>query len=451
LNYLEGQIIGKGVSLRSEPINRDGKVDLEAKRIIETAWRDWGKPENCEVTGRYSYADIQKLMLRSRKRDGEGLIRIVFDSRWKYGFKLQILETDVLDYELNTQLRAGNRIRMGVELDSRDKPVAYWVFSQNPNAQQLRPGFRHERIPAKKFIHNYKTTRMGQVRGICEFASVMPDLKMLDAYDEAELVAARAAACVMYEISPPPGVEFGGDLPDSANGSIMFNAQPGQVHNGKYGSLKPVSIQHPTTAFKDMRNGILRKVSAGFDVAFDSLTNDITEANFSNSRLGKLAERDGFINDQELQITQVDEPIFDIFLNRGLSQGFLDPLPANQFEKFEKHEFVARRWPFADPSKDLDALIKRRKQGWISDEFAISQTEGGQVEDVYAQIKSNTDMAEALGLQFGEKQLNETFTDQSPEDNSEETQAMLEEGREYDIAGQTFVYKDGSLQPINEA
>jgi len=466
LDYLETQVIGKGQRLRAEPRNTDGKIDQEAKRIIEEAWADFCKPENCEVTGRYSFQDLERLTLRSRKRDGEFLVRIDINSRYKYGFKLQILETDLLDYLLDRQApNSGNRIRMGVELDSLDRPVAYWMFSSNPNAIQLRQGTRlkHERIPAAKILHGFKPTRIGQVRGITEFASCMQDLKALDAYDEAEIAASRVAACMMFQIVPPPGTEFAGDLPEQ-NGNQMFSAEPAMVHNASNGKIEPISIQHPTTQMKEMRNGLLRKISAGFNIAFDSLTNDITEANFSNSRLGKLAERDNFRIDQSIQINTFNNPVFEIFLNRALTgaQQVLSPLKPANFIKYSKKCWVPRSYPWVDPVKDVQANILMREQGGVSDEYVIEIGPEEDIESVYGAIAANGELAEDMGLSFGQKQVQETFQADSeveepieeniieevPTEEPEEEERGFQEGLIYDINGIDFVFQEGNLKAV---
>lgn len=450
LDYLETQVIGTGQRFRAEPRNSDGKIDQEAKKIIEEAWNDFCKPQNCEVTGRYSFQDLERLTLRSRKRDGEFLVRIDINSRYKYGFKLQILESDLLDFELNTSNKGNrNRIRMGVELDSLDRAVAYWVYSQNPNSVQMRPGrHKHERIPANKILHGYKTTRMGQIRGITEFAPSMRDLKMLDGYDEAEVTAARLGACTMWQIMPPPGTEFSGDLPDQG-GNVMFSAEPAMVHNASQGKIEPIEIKHPTTQMKEMRNGILRKIATGFGIAFDSLTGDITEANFSNSRLGKLSERDGFKIDQDLQRSQFNNPVFEIFLNRALVGGKLAPLKAASYEKYSKQVFTPRSYPFVDPQKEVASLVIQREQGWISDEYAIGVGPEEDINSVYGALKANADLAESMDLSFGENQIKETFTDQGDEPEQEEIEQESVKDEPEEEPEEERGFQEGLIYPIN--
>jgi|TARA_Y100000296_G_scaffold81659_1_gene109292 lambda family phage portal protein len=466
LNTLETQIIGKGQRLRAEPRNPDGKVDQDAKKIIEAAWKDFCLPQNCEVTGRYSFQDLERMTLRSRKRDGEFIVRIDINSRYKYGFKLQILETDVLDLELNrTSPNNGNRIRMGVELDSLDRAVAYWVFSSNPNSVQMRNNTRHkhERIPANKILHGFKATRIGQVRGITEWASAMQSIKGLQAYQEAEIAAARVAACNSFQLMPPPGTEFTGDLPDQ-NNVPMFSAEPASLWNAANGKIETIKVEHPTTQQKEMRNSMLREISTAFGLAFDSFSNDITEANFSNARLGKLAERDGFMIDQSLQRSQFNDPVFEIFLNKSITKGILAPLRPAKFVKYSSRTWIPRSYAFVDPKKDLDALILQRDKGWISDEYAIEIGPEEDINSVYGAIQANAMLAEKHDLEFGSKQKEESFqevgdNEEVPAPEPEETETEEEpeeergfqEGLIYPINGINFVYKDGNLQSVNDS
>lgn len=469
LNYLETQVIGKGIKLSSEPMNNDGKVDKDAKKIIQKAWLDWGKPENCEVTGKYSWNDIERLSLRSRKRDGEFLLRVVIDARYKYGFKLQLLETDTLDFELNipSLKRNGHKIVMGVEMDSLDKPVAYWLRSTAKNAISLipeQPGRKHQRHAADKILHGFKTTRLGQVRGICEFASVITDFHMLDGYFEAEVISARIAACIMYQVVPTPGVDFEG-TEDRDGLPPQFTAQPGELWNGQDGKIEPIEVKHPVTGQDAFINQQLYKISTGMGIGFDSMTNNYSNSNYSSSRLGKLTERDGFKIDQQLQVSMLSHPVFDIFLNRAFTARQMNNLSPLNYDKFKQVVFVPRSWPFVDPVKDIQAMQMLRKSGWISDEYGITQGPQEDIDSVYAQLNNNAQLAKSLGLSLGEDQIKDTFTDQDEEEAAEaannqtveiieeveepeEDERGFKEGLIYPINGLEFIWKDEKLQEV---
>ena len=125
LRSLENNVLGeKGISLQVRSKEASGKMDEGANSRIEAGWKRWAKLGKCDVTGRHSFCDIQRLILRSIARDGEVLIRMM---REPSGLKLQILEADLLDESYFQKLSNGNEVRFGVEFDQFRKPVAYYL------------------------------------------------------------------------------------------------------------------------------------------------------------------------------------------------------------------------------------------------------------------------------------------------------------------------------------
>ena len=131
LRLVKTNVIGaQGIRLQSRVIDPSGKADPLASKAIETGWQDWGKKGNTDVTGKLSWKMIQRLYIETMARDGEVLIRKV--RGWKgnkYRFALQFLDPELLDVNHNHDLRNGNVIRMGVELDEWRKPVAYYLLT----------------------------------------------------------------------------------------------------------------------------------------------------------------------------------------------------------------------------------------------------------------------------------------------------------------------------------
>ena len=79
----------------------------------------------------------------------------------------------------------------GVELDSNYKPIYYWVKEGTVLCYEAG---RTDKIPAKDIIHIFKMefSPQSQSRGIPPLNAVLNDIKQLDDYRIAELMAAKS-------------------------------------------------------------------------------------------------------------------------------------------------------------------------------------------------------------------------------------------------------------------
>ena len=197
LRKLEINTVGaKGIILQSKVyFKTTNDLDIKSNSIIEDEWRRWAR-QYVSVCETLSLRDFLKIILRTIARDGEVLICKIRGYDNPYRYALQILEADFLDEDLNQDLPNGNRIIMGVEKNRYGKPVAYHLFEKHPGERSYA-GNRHIRIPAEEILHLFIKERPTQSRGVPWVASAMIKLRMLGAYEEAEVVAARVAASKM--------------------------------------------------------------------------------------------------------------------------------------------------------------------------------------------------------------------------------------------------------------
>ena len=104
LQIFRTNVVGeKGLHFQSKARNlpRQGELvgDLDAvgNDIIETQFKKWGRAGNCEVTGKFSWIDVQNMVIEGLVRDGEVLIRHIRNADNPFGYSLQLLEPDFLD------------------------------------------------------------------------------------------------------------------------------------------------------------------------------------------------------------------------------------------------------------------------------------------------------------------------------------------------------------------
>lgn len=394
LRSLENNVLGeKGISLQVRSKEPSGKLDEIANTRIETAWKQWGKVGNCEVSGKHSWRDVQALVLRCIARDGEVIIRKIANPS---GLQLQVLEADLLDDSYNARAGNGNEIRFGVEFDQFRRPVAYHMLGNHPGDTQFNADFRRRvRIPADEIIHPFKTERPGQTRGIPWLVSSMNRLRMLDGYAEAELVAARTSAAKMGFFTKQTPDGWTGEIDE--DGNLPVDASPGTIEELPIGvDFKSWDSNHPNSGYGDFVKSCLRGVATSLGISYNALSNDLEGVNYSSIRAGLIEEREVWKAVQRLLIEHVLEPIFESWLEIELLSGRLG-LPFDKFWKFNVPDFRGRRWAWVDPKKDMEAAILAMDHR-IKPLRDIISDDGGDIYEVMEKIRADEELARELGL-----------------------------------------------------
>lgn len=386
----------RGVTLQVKARNDNGAMDNLGNDQIEISWKRWGRMGQCSVDGKISWVDAQRLFIENLVRDGEVLVRLVKYPN-DFGFALEFIESDLLDEEYNVTLPNGHRIRMGVELDSFNRPIAYHLFTAHPGDNStMWMGKSYNRIPADKMIHAFLPERAMQTRGAPWMSPVIADLKMLNGYREAELVAARVGASKMGFFTSPAGDGFTPD--DTENKVPIMEAEPGTFHQLPDGvQFQQFDPTHPTTAFADFEKAILRGIASGLGVSYTSLANDLEGVSYSSIRQGALEDRDQWKIIQDFLIQHFVEPVYRAFL-LSIMQNAVINIPASRFDKFaEATVFRARGFQWVDPLKEMNASVVGLQNGLLSMQDIANQ-QGRDVEEIFDQIQAEKEMAARYGL-----------------------------------------------------
>jgi lambda family phage portal protein len=403
LNLIKTNVVGeKGFNAQVRARNPDMGLDAAGNKIIEDAFLSWGRLGNADVTGRLSWLDCQRVAAETLARDGEVFIKLIRNNQYQNSFTLQFIEADLVDDQENGRNEAnGNEIRMGVELDSFHRPVAYHVLTSHPNDSFLRtPQARnHVRVPASEMIHIFMPVRTHQTRGEPFMAPAITGLKMLDGFAEASLVAARAAASKFAVLTSPSGEDFVGD-DESDDDMPVVDFEPASIFQLPQGQdLKLIDPNHPTTTFDEFQKAILRGIASGLNVSYTSLSNDLTGVSYSSIRQGTIEERDHFKMLQSFMIQHFCEPVFRAWLETTMTVGDV-PIPIDKFDKFSNGVvFRGRGFAWVDPQREINANITAVSNGIVS-LSDIAANYGRDVEDVFAQIQSDKEMAERYGLKL---------------------------------------------------
>ncbi len=367
--------------------------DSQANDLIETAWEAWGRAAT--VVGD-TWGEACKLAARTVARDGELLVQLVRGETAgnAAGFALRLLEADYLDHTLCRQATATQpQIVSGVEVDGFGRPLAYHLYQRHPGDYSGGAyTTARVRVPASEILHIFRRERPGQVRGVPWGHAAMLRLQLLKGYEEAELVAARVAACKMVYYLTPDG-QFDSDAATRPKQDM----EPGTSEILPPGwDLKTNDPTHPTSQFEAFSKSLKRGISAGLSVAYNTFASDLEGVNFSSIRAGVLEERDEWRDRQRLLIEQFAIPVYAAWLEMALATQFV-PLPLAKFDKFNAPQFRGRSWPWVDPEKDMSAAEAAVRNGWASDSD-VAADQGRDLEDVYRQQRADAALRETYGL-----------------------------------------------------
>lgn len=401
LNLLAANVVGdKGVVYQSKVRNNSGELNRAMNDKIEAAWQEWGQVGNCTVDGKLSFRGVQDLAMRTIAQDGETFIRMVPGFANKYGLALQIIDADQVDVSFDRLVDRGqNEIRMGVEVDTWGRPVAYWV---NPKPlTELGGSMNRERIDARFMFHLYDPARVNQTRGITWFHPVMAQLKMLAGYIEAELVAARTGAAKMGWLRYTDPSAYVQPNPDAEKQAPAYTleANPGMIETLPPGmEFVAWNPDHPANAFQQFVITLLRQVATGLGVSYNALASDLVGVNYSSMRSGLLIERDLWRRLQSFLIESFLTRLFSNWMDMALLSGAL-VLDSRDPARFLEGMWQPRGWQWVDPLKDIQAAGMALDLG-LTSRTEVLADQGQDVETIFDQLSEEQKLAKEKDIEL---------------------------------------------------
>lgn len=431
LSLWENNIIGDtALKLESKVKSANGDRDDHACSAVEAAWEEYGRQEHCTVTRSMSRRELLYTTVRAWKRDSGALFRRRRGFDNAFGYALEPLEIDRLDFNYNvptgTDTSQGNLVKFGVEYDSFRAPVAYHLLVRHPGdpfayfqtIQRIR-----ERVPSDEIILVGTRNRFEQTLGMPKVTSIMPRLNLLDKYEQAEAVAAFIASCKSGFLEKTnPDANYGSGATDDGS-KLTMEIQPGMVEElPAYVSYKPNDPQHPTDAFSDFIKTELRGVASGAGVPYNDLANDLENVNFSSIRSGTLEARMNYTKDQNLLSEQLMTPWFEDWLFFALLAGKVKGYGVLDYDRLKEHCWQGQRWPWVDPLKDVQANIEAINANLTSPQRVIS--EGGQdLDEVYQALAKSQELLQKYGLE-DKQETEKAKADTANGDDNEENRAI---------------------------
>jgi lambda family phage portal protein len=397
---MERNVVGSGFVLQSKVLKGDDEDEALNTRI-EQCWKKWCRPENCEITGRFSLSELACLCLRRRFVDGGFLILKVIEGGQ---FKLQLLEVDDLDPSV--QMNGKHRVVGGIEIDEYRRPVAYFIKIYDVWGYSVES----KRVPADRIIYIPNLTRPSQIREISPTAPSLGRIddvnELIDAAVEKERVLAHLSVVVEKTGGTLTGISGIGRGYDGDSGTAPGEKDPPQeiLDQGSVTYLQPgekVSTVAPagtSSTVDPMIKTTQRLAGGGIGLSYEAVSRDMSQVNYSSARQGLLEDQKTYRPLQKYLIEHLLDVIFPEWMDWAVLTGqLMIPDYFRDSEKFQRHVWIASGWDWVDPVKEANAnkTALQTNQKTLQE---ICAEKGKDWRDVVRQRSAEEKMLQSLNL-----------------------------------------------------
>lgn len=400
-----------GVQLQMKLVDRDGNPERFLNTAIERLWRAWCEdPALCDQTGKWSFLEQQHQALESSFVDGEILARKIRGRvAGPHGFRLQLLDPELLPVDYEKELAGDRIIRFGVEFDAWDRPLAWHLVKPSTHRKSWMGGYwsrDFERFGPDEILHAFMARSVGQRRGIPWSATSLFGYHMLGELDDAVLVASRAGATKTGFIKVAPGQQYQGqglENPDDPNSARIIDLEPMVVEQLLEGQeFQSFDPNFPDAAYGPAAKQHLRRIARGEGVSYSTLAGDLEGVNYSSGRIGMLEERELWKRIQAWFRPAFVGPVFADWLAHALLAGAVEVNGravsfARYSELLAAATWQCRGFQWVDPKNETDAALREIAAGLRAPSDSI-RARGDDPDSVWEQYAHDLAQMRSLGI-----------------------------------------------------
>jgi len=403
-----------GVGLRPNPA-----PDAEFLGLSPQEAAAWGKDVkrefslwasrkgSCDAAGMNDFYELQQLLFMSWLCSGDAFALVCQEDpgmHGPYGLRLAALEADLVATPPSggaglwspvqgKNLKNGNRIFDGVEVDAAGKVAAYHVRdtypfepSERQTAWRRIPAFG-ERTGLPKVLHLMNAERPGQYRGVSYLAQAIIPLLQLNRYTEAELSAALTNSYLTgyVQTNAPEGTNpLGIASPDEAE-EIPKDPSEYEIGPGQMAMLKPgenivfADPKHPSSGFAAFFDAVCAQVGAALEVPKEVLIKQFN-ASYSASRGALLEAWKSFRMYRTWFVNDFCRPTYEIWMHEAVARGrisapgfFADPAIR---EAWLSCQWIGPSQGMLEPVKEITAEALACQHGFSTREASALRLNG---------------------------------------------------------------------------
>ncbi len=422
LRVLVNNVVGpNGIGIEPQPRYKDGTIHAPYAKALRDAYREWAQTP--EVTHRHHWSKVQRLVAKTWLRDGECFTQrllgpvALLDHGTRVPYSLELIEGDMVPMDYHD---SGKGVQQGIERNVWGKPTAYWAFKDFPGSGDswTKRSYEMKRIDAGRMHHIASIDRIGQMRGVSEFASVITRLEDIKDYEESERIAAKVAASLTAYVkkgSPDDYQSTDGGSPREINfapGMIIDNLGIGE-------EIGLIDSNRPNPNLITFRQGQLRAVAAGIGGSYSSVARDYS-GTYSSQRQELVEQWIHYAVLADEFVGQFVQPCWKDFVMTAHLSGVV-PMPRDvDPDSADDALFVGQSMPWIDPLKEALAWHSLVQDGFAS-EVEVMRKRGANPRDVLEQIAAHRNECSEKGLVFGSDFANQgkAPAETPPEDKAE--------------------------------
>ena len=391
LDVLVNNTVGaQGIGVEFQPRTLTGEIHTDYAKALSSAWRDWQRRP--EVRWQHSYARCQRLLARTLYRDGEAFAQRVtgrvpgLDHGTAVPYSLELFEADMVPMDYTDESRG---IKQGIQRNTWGRPTGYWLFKGHPSETiSLRPDLKV--IPAARMLHLAHLQRIGQLRGVTRYASVIGRIEDIKDYEESERIAAKVAAMLTGYVKrqAPDGGGYEGPLKDDNGNDIhrQIALSPGTIIDtlavGEEIGL--IDSKRPNPNLITFRNGQLRAFAAGISASYSSVSRNY-DGTYSSQRQELVEQWVHYACLTDDFVGMAVQPVVEDFIQAADYSNVVpcpqDVMPGTANDVL----YVAPSMPWIDMAKEATAWLTLSQAGFIS-EVEVIRKAGRNPDTVLEQV-----------------------------------------------------------------
>ena len=391
-------------------------TDKPRRQEVNDLWTDFVKQADADCV--LDLYGMQTLAVRSWLERGEMFARRRFRS---FGddlpvpMQVQLLESDMVpnfDADRFTGLPVRNKIRSGIEYDTKGRRVAYWVYKEHPgdlptNGGSLPTASSLVRVVAEDMLHMFEPKRIGQRRGVPTMAPILAKLRGVADFEDTTLERQKIANLLVGFISrdlpsfdptdPNAMAALTGLTAElDAEASPLLPMKPGLMQELEDG--QKVTWSNPPDAgvnYSDYMRTSHLGTTAGTGLPYEYATGDIKGVSDRTLRV-VINEFRRFAEQRQWQIVipMFCQKIIEWFADAAALQG---SITLDERDQVVRAEHAPHGWAYIHPTQDVQGKVLEVTNGLRSRSSVIGE-QGDDPDQVDEERAEDASRERALGL-----------------------------------------------------